>query len=57
MEIKVCISVQASHEKYHRYVRETIREDDLLEWAKRYISERYSEGNKVVGIEVESIVP
>jgi len=57
MKIKVCISVQASHEKYPRYVHETIDETDLLEWAKTYVSKNYSEGNEATAIEVESIEP
>ena len=55
MEIKVCISVTSSHEKYARYVRETITEDDLLAWAQRYVRDHYSDDNEAAAIEVESV--
>ena len=57
MEIKVCISVQASHEKYPEYVRVTIDDDGLLDWAEKYVEEQYTEGNEAVGVEIESITP
>ena len=55
MEIKVCIAMKAPHEKYPRYVRETITEDDLFEWAKRYVSDNYSDDKEATSIEVESV--
>ncbi len=57
MEIKVCISVQSSHERFPRYVDVTIDDNELLEWAKRYVSDNHSEGDKAVSIEIESITP
>jgi len=57
MEIKVCISVQANHEKYPHYVRETINDAALLEWAERYVKDNYTDDNKAVAIDVESIIP
>ena len=57
MEINVCISIQASHEKYPSYVRETIDDGVLLDWAKTYVAEHYDDGNEATAIEVESIVP
>ena len=58
MEIKVCIHVmRTSHQKYPDYVRETITESELWEWAKKYVADNFSEGHEAVGIDVESIIP
>ena len=55
MEMNLCILRKSKYTGTH-YERTTFTEADLLEWAKQYVEEHYSDGD-AVDVDVESIVP
>jgi len=55
MELNICI-LRESKYTGKQYIRTTFTEADLLEWAKQYITDRYTDG-EVVDVDVESIIP
>lgn len=56
MELKIRIEVKESHAKYTRFVRTEFTDHELLEWAKAYIQNQYSD-SEAVSVDVESIIP
>lgn len=54
MELRVCIEKKGPNGT--GYVRDKFTEDDLFEWAKRYIEERYH-NTEAISVSVESITP
>jgi hypothetical protein len=56
MKLNLCIETKASHEKSTRYVRVDFTEADLLEWAKQYAADHYSD-TEAISVEVEAYVP
>lgn len=57
MKLKLCITNKS---KYlgTRYIRADFGEDELLEWAKKYMEENYhDEGSETTNVEIESMIP